>query len=126
MSKHTKGPWEFWADGKGGNFAMTGPAAAACMSACRSVRDSEITGDVPFHQIVAANKVAPAIAFGDTKQEAEANARLIAAAPDLLEALARIASIENKPFGGDWDEIGEARSIARAAIAAATSQEAQR
>ena len=35
----------------------------------------------------------------------------------LLEACERIAAIENRPVGGDWDEIEEARAIARAAIA---------
>lgn len=35
------------------------------------------------------------------------------------EALRRIAAIKNKPDGGDWDEIGEARLIARAALASA-------
>ncbi len=34
-----------------------------------------------------------------------------------LEALTRIAAIENKMSGGDWDEIEEARAIARAALA---------
>lgn len=35
-----------------------------------------------------------------------------------VEALQRIASIEDKMFGGDWDEIEEAREIARDALAA--------
>jgi hypothetical protein len=37
----------------------------------------------------------------------------------LLEALRKIAAIENKMYGGDWDEIEEARSIASIAILAA-------
>jgi len=32
------------------------------------------------------------------------------------EALERIASITNQMFGGDWDEIEDAREIARAAL----------
>jgi uncharacterized coiled-coil DUF342 family protein len=34
----------------------------------------------------------------------------------LREALERIAAIEDKAFGGDWDEIEEARTIARAVL----------
>ena len=36
----------------------------------------------------------------------------------LLEALRKIAAIENKMVGSDWEEIEEARDTARAAIAA--------
>lgn len=36
---------------------------------------------------------------------------------ELLDALRRIASIENKYSCGDWDEITEAREIAKKAIA---------
>jgi hypothetical protein len=50
-----------------------------------------------------------------------ANTRLIAAAPDLLEALTKIAAIEDLMYGGDWDEIEQARQIARAAISKATT-----
>jgi hypothetical protein len=40
------------------------------------------------------------------------------------KALADIAAIEDKMFGGDWDEIEQARAIARAAIASrGTAQE---
>lgn len=36
----------------------------------------------------------------------------------LIEALRRIAAIENKEMGGDWDEIDEARNIATEALKA--------
>jgi hypothetical protein len=49
-------------------------------------------------------------------REKIANARLIAAAPQLIEALDQIAAIENKDFGPDWEEIEEARAIANEAI----------
>ena len=39
------------------------------------------------------------------------------ATKELLDALRRIASIENKYNCGDWDEITEAREIAKKAIA---------
>jgi hypothetical protein len=44
----------------------------------------------------------------------------------LLEALRKIAAIENKMYGGDWDEIEEARSIASIAILAANKETPER
>ncbi len=41
---------------------------------------------------------------------------------ELLDALKQIADIQNKDWGGDWDEIEEARLIACAAIAKAEGQ----
>ena len=49
-----------------------------------------------------------------------ADAILIAAAPDLLDALKAIADIKDEMVGSDWEEIELARSIARVAIAKAT------
>ena len=42
---------------------------------------------------------------------------MIDATKELIDALRRIASIENKYNCGDWDEITEAREIAKKAIA---------
>jgi hypothetical protein len=42
----------------------------------------------------------------------------------LLEALQKIAAIENKMVGGDWDEIEEARTIALDAIEQAAKEKA--
>jgi hypothetical protein len=44
----------------------------------------------------------------------------------LTEALRKIAAIENKMYGGDWDEIEEARSIASIAILAANKEAPER
>jgi hypothetical protein len=49
-------------------------------------------------------------------EEGLANARLIAAAPDLLDALKRIDALS--PYG---DDVNHARAIARAAIAKTTA-----
>lgn len=40
---------------------------------------------------------------------------------DMIDAFRRIASIEDKMIGGDWEEIEEVRTIARDAIAKATA-----
>jgi hypothetical protein len=51
-----------------------------------------------------------------------ADARLIACAPELLEALRQIAKIGNQPYGTDYEEIDEAREIAQAAITKAEGE----
>jgi hypothetical protein len=75
-----------------------------------------VAHDVPYShggRMVCRMTISPLSTHANTGR---ANARLIAAAPALLEALKRIAAITNKSGGGDWDEIEEAREIARAAI----------
>ena len=51
--------------------------------------------------------------------EGNANARLIAAAPELLEALAEVV---NAADGESWSQLGPSLSKARAAIAKATGE----
>ena len=41
----------------------------------------------------------------------------------LVEALRKIVAIDDKMFGGDWDEIEEARAIARGALASVEKPE---
>lgn len=53
-------------------------------------------------------------------EESAANARLIAAAPELLEALEKIAGLRKPQFFNPDDMAAEAVNIARAAIAKAT------
>lgn len=55
--------------------------------------------------------------------EGEANVRLVASAPALVEALRKIAAIEDEMTGGDWEEIEAARLIARDAVYLATGEE---
>ena len=55
--------------------------------------------------------------FNDGKDRVYAG--LLAEAPAMLRALQKIAAIRNKPTGLDWQEIADARLIAREAIAAA-------
>lgn len=48
--------------------------------------------------------------------EAEANGRLIAAAPELLEALDKIRNLERRNFREAWDMLQEVDRLAGAAI----------
>lgn len=76
MSKHTPGPW-------------------------KAVRNSsfwEVVYPWPEQSIEDANKFSPstAYAWGKSEEEKEANARLIAAAPELLAALQSIIALDDK------------------------------
>ena len=72
-TQHTAGPWEICEEFKQENQRKIKP------------QDS---------------KIGLALVFGDTEEEATANARLIAAAPELLDALQAIAARIN----GVWDD----------------------
>lgn len=120
---HTPGPWRACHDGKCScktvNCAdypiakITVGAWGDDYAALRIVGESSLDQKVEAYM--------EQITYGEVDEKtATANARLIASAPDLLEALQKIAAIEDQQFGGDWDEIIEAREIANAAIAKAT------
>ena len=90
MSKHTPGPWE-----------MRGP--------CASGRYSVIHNGPLFY-------------VGDAGEpgDGEANARLAAAAPELLEALRELVAYHGSDVDNGLDEL---LTAARTAIAKATEQE---
>jgi hypothetical protein len=92
MSKaeHARGPWEAWFLGKGSTLAVTGPAAAAAMCCKFALRADLVSKDDPCIEIAASDKTAPALVFGDTLAQCEANARLIASAPELLALLVQL------------------------------------
>ena len=101
MSKHTPGPWLIEAQN-----CHSGDIATV-----HNTDEKWVTIYAPHW-----------METGMDEKEQSANARLIAAAPDLLEALKKISAIENKMYGADWEEIEEARDIADAAIAKATGE----
>jgi hypothetical protein len=88
MSKHTPGPWGWHT-----------PATTAARYPC---------------YVTAGNQYIAAIYHGDDQRETHPNARLIAAAPELLEALQLITEVGNRA----------ATEIAHAAIAKATGEAA--
>ena len=94
MDKHTPGPWSY--DDTGAIFGLEGKPIMTC-------------GEY-------------AIKFGAGTEEAFANARLIAAAPDLLEALRKISITSRYPMTEpeNMDYAMECmREIAREAISKA-------
>lgn len=115
---HTPGPWH------------VEKRYSGTMRDGKLVRYFAVAHTSPTRDCFVALDVAPAElmngATGVTSPnlEGEANARLIAAAPDLLEALEKIATqadltartFPNAPRRGDWLRVGE---IARKAIAKA-------
>ena len=113
MSKHTPGPWDAWIGAS--KFSITGPGAAA--TSFFLVADKDLARLII--QIGSESGEAPAVATGNSVERARANARLIAAAPDLLEAC--VAMIE-------WDEREKDHSVdfhARMALCDAAFQKAR-
>jgi hypothetical protein len=98
---HTPGPWHYVGD------SLTH-------------RQFDIHSPGVHHQhICTVNNLSVEALWKRDAQQAEANARLIAAAPALLEALRLAANIN--PYGSV--ENANARDAARAAIARATSKD---
>lgn len=93
MSEHTKGPW---AAPEGWGFEFICPASHAGRSVGASVNPEQNRDH--YMQIIAA--VSKDDKFGRGKREA--NAHLIAAAPDLLEALEEIVAITDRKHVA-WD-----------------------
>lgn len=105
MSKHTPGPWvvdEKWPNTR---FPSYMPISGAI-------------GQPQEHRALA--NVVTAIG-GERYEEGEANARLIAAAPDLLKALERLVLMVSI-LPPAMDEPGSAIAISRAAIAKARGE----
>ena len=103
--KHTPGPWHVeWAMAQGGD------AHHVCDR--RSMAELSVIATVHFHD--------------DTDGETEANARLIAASPEMLEALLLFVEYESASESSDdvamMIAYAEFKRAAHAAIAAATGE----
>lgn len=111
MEKHTKGPWEV-------EFDDNDPSDG------HIIRMGSAIESPGFHKTHHRIEYEHMLYPGDKGfKEAQANARLIAAAPDLLAELQNIANANPR----DWDDPGDfqgwAQSRARAMIAKATGAE---
>jgi hypothetical protein len=120
-TKHTPGPW--FLPSMAGPYHVPGTTASGKGDWCYYINSKK------------AHEFCPASAHGPSAEEAEANARLIAAAPELLEALQLIAnalSPNSLPVNGMMasydhalmvrEEADRCFEIARAAIAKAAGQ----
>lgn len=86
--KHTKGAWNWderpFYNEKDKQFA--------------SIVFAEGTADEPSGADCCPDDFSPALVFGKTKEECEANAKLIAAAPEMLKALQDVADPSKDPL----------------------------
>jgi len=106
IARHTPGPWDLYRDEDRNAIAVskhgTGPNGGwVAWSLCRM--------PVPSKRL--------------TWDEINANARLIAAAPELLEALVNCVSLVSLKFGNTDDGANAAQAQARAAISKATGSD---
>lgn len=89
-SARTDGNWALWGDDALPN-GVTGPTAAASMVATAAIKERNYAG---FEEVCTSTKKVVAVALGANEQEARANARLIAAAPTMFEALQKISRLD--------------------------------
>ena len=98
-AKHTPGPWQAWVDDA--TYGVTGPSAATALCA-KSAMDADVICGPCYSEIAAANAQVPAIAIGDTKKQAENNARRIVqcvnAHDELVEALRELLESHEAPY----------------------------
>lgn len=95
MSEHTPGPWNF--DEHGGTFYVWGP------------RQSMVADGYTDEGYITRMR---GVGRGATVEEQRANARLIAAAPDLYEALSYITGAIEASGGWDGDDEAFAKGMA--------------
>jgi len=118
MSKHTPGPWKMqgdrcWVSGQGGNVRYN-----LWCGSVYPVRERYIGEIVSIQSCDHID--------GISRDEAEANARLISSAPEMLESLESLISLNDghSPFGGELyqDRVNRTWERARAAIAKARGE----
>lgn len=99
--EHTKGPWyALWSDASGNLTSIHGGAHHYAIATANSFWRGP----------------------GPIEEEAEANARLIAAAPDLLTALEAILLYEGENVSHGFDDVDAPYYTARTAIAKARGE----
>jgi hypothetical protein len=91
MSKHTPGPWT----------VQTWPHERECMGA-------ELPGT---RAILGATNICPAVVWGGLGDESQANARLIAASPELLEALQAFVDSWGRGYAQRLQAVKHGRNI---------------
>lgn len=119
--KHTPGPWEISGNVSHYDLDVDGERVSWCSTVFAympyTAHSEDASTPDTMHDFQRS-----AVAYGRTKAEANANARLIAAAPELLEALehavarVEIANAEGNPILSAWID------GARAAIHKATME----
>jgi hypothetical protein len=116
VTKHTEGPWGTWDCPLISKRGVTGPTAAAAMAATADIRDR---GYAKFSEVLNADQKVIAIALGITQEEAHANASLIAAAPELLQALIECRAVLRTVLSETAIDDEPKRWVLKARIAAA-------
>lgn len=104
-TKHTPGPWTFNNDSLGGPLSVY---------ATNRVIDDAFPNEPPICQCLADSREG---------QDVKANARLIACAPELLDALGKILSIACERGVNKTDQRDYIETVAKLAITKATGQD---
>lgn len=107
MAEFTKGPWDVemigYSRGEDASIEIWGTDGNRRFLVCQTImREIETERDL--------------------LDKDEANARLIAAAPELLETLEKILTLEPRSFRDPWDFVREVDRLAEAAIRKAQEQ----
>lgn len=112
---HMPGPWATWDCKQMQARGVTGPTAAAAITATAEIKRLDYA---KCSEVLTIDQQVAAIALGKTQAEAHANARLIAAAPEMLEALQ--LCFDHCRLWHPEVESNNVGAVVRAAIAKAT------
>lgn len=127
-AKHTPGPWSIPSGGWAAGFESQGGSQGGHISTLRPTgkyikKGDDFVPEPPVHETLICSYMKSGLPQG----EGEANGRLIAASPDMLEALERATSqiaIWRSVNGDMVGELERLESQCRAAIAKALGTEA--